>query len=402
MGMFTVKHHCLCMRRRASFGTVGFLMLCVFFAGTKEAISAQIDAVQIATERSARYLVNNTRKDGMFQYRINMDSTIEVKDGYNILRHAGTIYAMSMYYKLKPDVSMRSAIKRSGRYLRDEAIHPVSGKHNVLAVWSEPDVNRKGKPLQAKLGGTGLGLVALLSLEDIHPEFTPLSDLQALGRFVVYMQKEWDKWQSLFYPGEAALGLLMLYEKDSSEVWFESAARALAYMAHSRENSTDIPVDHWALLATEKILSLNNSDKLPVSRELLINHAIQICEAILRDQIKNPERPEYDGGFSEDGRITPTAIRLEGLQAALSFLPANHEIRRRIDSALPRGLSFLLRAQIKKGKFSGALPRAVEKIDRAIPGVDKFNRRATEVRIDYVQHALSAMIQYLNLMNDNK
>ena len=98
----------------------------------------------------------------------------------------------------------------------------------MLAVWSEPEVNRSGKPLQAKLGGTGLGLVALLSLENIQPGFTPLADLQALGRFTVYMQKEdgsfyskyipsaggrWDEWQSLFYPGEAALGLLMLYQR---------------------------------------------------------------------------------------------------------------------------------------------------------------------------------------------
>ncbi len=398
-------------RRRIHIGTVGLLLLFVFFASSKDAASSQVDAVHSATERFANYLVKNSKKDGMFQYRINMDPTIEVKEKYNVLRHAGTIYAMAMYYQLKPDPNMQSAIKRTGSYLRDKTLHPVSGQENMLAVWSEPEVNRSGKPRQAKLGGTGLGLVALLSLERIHPGFTPLSDLQALGQFIVYMQKEdgsfyskyipsmggrWDKWQSLFYPGEAALGLLMLYEKDPSDVWLASAARALAYMARSRENSTDVPVDHWALLATEKMLSLENSDELPVSRELLINHAIQICETILRAQIKNSERPEYDGGFSEDGRTTPTATRLEGLQAALSFLPANHEIRKRIDSAVPRGISFLLRAQVKEGEFTGALPRAVGKLDQVTPGADEFNRRATEVRIDYVQHALSAMIQYLN------
>ncbi len=132
---------------------------------------------------------------------------------------------------------------------------------------------------------------------------------------------------------------------------------------------------------------------------MLTNHAIQICDTILQSQIEDLERPEYDGGFSEDGRTTPTATRLEGLQAALSFLPLNHEVRKPIDFAVRRGISFLLRVQISEGEFIGAFPRAVDKIDQEIPNADKFNRRATEVRIDYVQHALSAMIQYLHLLN---
>jgi hypothetical protein len=287
----------------------------------------------------------------------------------------------------------------------------------MLAVWSEPEVNRSGEPLRAKLGGTGLGLVALLSIEKLHPGFTPLSDLQALGRFIVFMQKgdgsfyskyipslggRWDEWQSLYYPGEAALGLLMLYEKDPSDVWIESAADALAYLARSRKNSTDIPADHWALLATEKMLSLENTDELSVSRELLINHAIQISDAMLQHQIEDPERPEYAGGFSEDGRTVPTATHLEGLQAALNVLPLDHENRKHINTAVARGLSFLLRAQISEGEFIGGFPRAAGKIDRGIADTDESNRRASEVRIDYVQHALSAMIQYVNLLNARK
>ncbi len=412
------------MRRRTVFGIAGLLTLFVFFARNtaaslkEESISLQTDAVQNAINRSANYLVKNTKEDGMFEYRINMHPTIKVKKKYSIVRHAGAIYAMSMYYQLQPDDNMRHALERAGRYLQDEAICPLPEKKNILAVWSKPDVNQSGKPLQAKLGGTGLCLVALLSLEKVHPGFTPLTDLHKLGQFILYMQKEdgsfhskyipsiggrWDQWQSLYYPGEAALGLLMLYEKDSSEVWIESAAKALAYMARSRKDKTDIPADHWALLATEKMLSLKKSDEqLPVSKELLVNHAIQICETILRDQIEASGRPGYDGRFSKDGITTPTATRLEGLLAAFSFLPQNHEIRKRIYSAVHGGMSFLLRAQISEGEFAGAIPRAVGKIDRNISYAEKFNRRVTEVRIDYVQHALSAMIQYLLLMDENE
>ncbi len=385
--------------------------------GRCDTTSTQIDAVRSATSRSAAYLVKNIQGDGMFEYRINMDPTIKVrKKRYNILRHAGTIYAMCDYYQLKPDVNIRDAIERAGRYLH-KSILPIPESDDISAVWSVLEVIFSGFPLQAKLGGTGLGLVALLSIEKIRPGFTPLSDLQSLGRFIVYMQKEdgsfyskyipsmggrWDKWQSLYYPGEAALGLLMLYDKDSSDIWIEAAAKVLAYLANNRENIAEVPADHWALLATEKLLTLVSYDTLPVSRDLLINHAIQICDTILVSQIEYIERPEYDGGFSEDGRTTPTAIRLEGLLAALTFLPPDHEMRKRIVAAVHRGISFLLRAQVGEGKFVGAFPRAVNKMDQDNPDADTFNRRATEVRIDYVQHALSAMIQYLHLMENEK
>ena len=79
--------------------------------------------------------------------------------------------------------------------------------------------------MQAKLGGAGLGLIALAELDKIQPRFTPIADLRRLGRFIVFMLKSdgrlystfvpaaagrQDHWQSQYYPGEAALGLLLL------------------------------------------------------------------------------------------------------------------------------------------------------------------------------------------------
>jgi hypothetical protein len=110
--------------------------------------------------------------------------------------------------------------------------------------------------LQAKLGGAGLGLAALLELEKVEPDFTPLEDLRRLGRFVLYLQKpdgdfyakyipscggRRDDWVSLYYPGEAALGLVLLYERDSDPAWLRDAAAAIAYLAHHRGGQTDIP-----------------------------------------------------------------------------------------------------------------------------------------------------------------
>jgi hypothetical protein len=280
-----------------------------------------------------------------------------------------------------------------------------------LAVWSRPDVNGSGNPLQVKLGGTGLGLIALVSIDDLFPGFVPIKNLRALGRFIVYMQKTdgsfYSKyipsmggrqpgWQSLYYPGEAALGLLMLYGKDPSEVWLRAAYRVLEYLARERRDQTDIPADHWALLATDKLLSYTETQGIKISRDVLIRHAVQICNTILNDQIINHEHTELIGGFTKDGRTTPAATRLEGLIAASSFIPADVEIHNRFEKSISLGISFLLRAQVKTGRFTGAIPRAVIRMDGMGPEIEKVNKRATEIRMDYIQHGLSAMLQSLH------
>ncbi|MCK5686774.1 hypothetical protein KAJ27_21735 [bacterium] len=381
-----------------------FLILFLFFKYRTDFTPLKINSVKTAVNRAAEYLKKSTKKNGMFRYRVSMNPAVKVKDSYNILRHAGTIFSMVTYYNLKPEVKMREAIDRACRYLNSEAINPI-GNTGMLAVWSKPEVNHTESHLQAKLGGTGLGLVALLSFEKINPGFTPLSKLRSLGNFLVYMQKEnggfyskyipelggrSEKWNSLYYPGEAALGLLMLYEKDNSDVWFKSAVKALTCLARNRKSAINIPADHWALLATEKLFSIPVNNKLPVSRQLLMDHAVQICNSILKSQIDNYQYPNYNGGFSDNGKTTPTATRLEGLLAALSFLPANHKIRNKIKKAIYRGIPFLIRAQVKEGDFIGAFPQAI-----SINSHRDQDPRVNEVQIDYVQHALSAMIQYL-------
>ncbi|MEK6620895.1 MAG: hypothetical protein AABZ13_00245, partial [Planctomycetota bacterium] len=198
------------MEKNKRFLMKGLIALFTLFitcnvASQGKAASTQIDDVRLAINRSANYLMKNTKADGMFEYRINLNPAINVKEKYNILRHAGAMYAMSMYYQLHPDDNMRSAVKRAGNYLRDEAIDTLPGKENMLAVLSKPHDSQGDEPLQAKLGGTGLGLVALLSLEDISPGSTPLADLRKLGQFLVSMQREDGSFSSKYIPSEGGV-----------------------------------------------------------------------------------------------------------------------------------------------------------------------------------------------------
>jgi hypothetical protein len=201
--------------------------------------------------------------------------------------------------------------------------------------------------------------------------------------------------ESLYYPGEAALGLIDLYELDHSRQWLQAAAKGLSYLSKSRQGARDIPDDHWALIATADLLPHYDRAASPASRDELIQHASDICRAMLAEQVTTGDDPRLVGGFTADGRTTPTATRLEGLLAALEFLPREDaELRKRIEVAVKLGVEFLLRAQIKTGPFAGGIPGVV-------PGrtsvVVKAAARESEVRIDYVQHALCAWLRYENM-----
>ena len=374
---------------------------------------ATIESKQLkkAINLSAGYLIKQCRDNGEFLYRINVDPAIKPKPRYNLLRHAGTIYALSSYDQTYPQELTQRTLKRAINFLKEFAIGPIPGKNDQLAVWSHPEITHRDKPLQAKLGGTGIGLIALLSVEENLPGTTPLEYLRKMGNFLLFMQKKDgsfyskyipekggrdDSWTSLYYPGEAALGLLMLYEKDPSLIWLQAAANSIAYLARKREGKKLVEADHWALLATAKLLPLYDRCRQPLPKQAIERHAVQICQSILKTKPENYDNSLRSGGFTQDGRTTPTAIRLEGLLAALGFLQADYSnLRKQMILAIDEGMQFLLRSQIRSGEHAGGIPRAIHSLPEDHPQYTKsFNRRATEVRIDYVQHTISAMLQY--------
>jgi hypothetical protein len=121
-----------------------------------------------------------------------------------------------------------------------------------------------------------------------------------------------------------------------------------------------------------------------------MGHAAKICEQVLREKPNILLTSPSYGCFVDDGRTCPTATRLEGLIAALSYLPEeNLPLRHSMRSAIDSGIAFLLRSQVKEGPCAGGIPRKLTAAGKQDPG-----RRDGEIRIDYVQHALSAMIAY--------
>jgi hypothetical protein len=351
-----------------------------------------------ALDRSATFLAASAQGDGQFVYRVHLDPGVNVRPAYNLLRHAGAIYALASYQARWPSAPVEAAIARAARYLRAQ-VQPLEDRAELSALWESP--SRR----EAKLGGAGLALVAFASAERATPGSGGVSELGPLARFVVFLQKDdggfyskyfadergrSDRWTSLYYPGEAALGLLMLHEVAPDQRHLEAAVRALGYLAERRRGRLHVEPDHWALIATGRLFAEHQGSPWPVEASRLRQHALQVCESILLDEQVRDAGSRVHGAWDESGRTTPVATRLEGLIAALPLVDraVNADLAERMRAAIDAGIAFLLRAQVREGRFAGAVPRAVERVDE----------RAGEVRIDYVQHAMSAWLGYYELL----
>jgi hypothetical protein len=349
-----------------------------------------------ALDRSAEFLAGSVEADGRFIYRINLDPHVDVKPSYNLLRHAGSIYALASYHARWPTPRVEKAIVRSTKWLASQ-LHPVEGEEGAIALWESPARD------EAKLGGAGLALVAFASAAKWAP--VDRATVAGVGRFIAFLQKDdggfyskfyrdergrSDAWTSLYYPGEAALGLLMLHELAPDSAHRDVAVRALGYLATLRKGQRHVEPDHWALIATGRLFAEHAASKAewPVDENTLRVHAKQVCESILLEEQDLAEDSEVRGAWDHAGNTTPIATRLEGLLAALPLMKDDADLDERMRIAIAAGVELLLRVQVKEGPFAGAVPRAV----RGPRG------RATEVRIDYVQHAMSAWLGYYDLL----
>jgi hypothetical protein len=351
-------------------------------------------ALSNAIALSANYLQRACLPSGRFIYIVDTRTGIQPAS-YNIVRHSGAIYALSMINKSFPTSETEQAMVRAARYLRANYIRPNKGS-NELVVWSTTSLDST----TAELGASGLGLVALAAVRDLRPSEISLSDLQSLGRFILQMQGsdgsfasryvndggKSDEFESLYYPGEAALGLLSVYEADHSEKWLYAAIKALSYLALKREGVSSVPPDQWALIATAKLFKICQHASCPLPRDRLVKHAIQICQSMIQRMVNEPVDRELDGAVDFSGRTTPVSTQMEGMLAALEFLPQG-SLKSEILLTSRRSIGFLLKAQIVSGPYAGGMPGAVI----------ENTPSAFDVRIDYVQHAASAWIRYMQI-----
>jgi hypothetical protein len=364
--------------------------------------------LQAAIRQATDYLLRHLDAEGIFTYEAHLDPARSQAPRYNLLRHAGAMYALLQAYEHGGGRETLTAAIRASGYLRT-FLGPVPEAPGRIALWSPVDWGLPASPstIKAKLGGAGLALVGLARLHAAAPDAVRMEDLRGLARFIRSLQRPdgsfvsiyWPlrgadgTWSSLYYPGEAMLGLLMLERIEPDPDRLAAVRLGLLHLARTRADLAvaDLPPDHWVMIATAEFLR-QTAETLPAEeRDELLRHAARLAERMLSEQLRSSLLPELDGALTPDARTTPTATRLEGLLAMLPLFRIHAPpLAERIDSAGARAIRFLVASRIREGPLAGGLPR------RAAAGAAETARsgRGALVRVDYVQHALSAFLRY--------
>jgi uncharacterized protein YyaL (SSP411 family) len=345
-----------------------------------------------AARAGGDYLVRHMHEDGSFVYAY--DPVTQKESGaYNILRHAGTTYALLELFEATEDETYLRAAEAALEYLRASAV-PCPRYVGALCILEENEI---------KLGGNGLALLALTKYMELARSRDDLELAEGLARFITDIQAPDGRFLffkmdesgvsdrdfiSLYYPGEALFALARLSMLTGEREWMEAAHRGARWIITVRDSDTptgDLEHDHWMLYALRE-LSADDVDSM------YVGHAARLVSAIVAAQHreKTGEQSKWNGGYYDPPRSTPTATRNEGLGAAHDIFtragdPAYAEIAR---DAMERGVEFTLRTQFTPGKIreTGAASDALGGFHESL---DEY-----EIRIDYVQHNISSLLAF--------
>ncbi len=389
-------------------------IIAYFFFSTEATNNINVNEAII---KANDYLYAQMLPDGKFVYRKDMDPKRKLKEKYNILRHMGALYSLYMMEEYKPGSLQEDKIRKSIKYIKDNTFKKYT--EDKMGIWSQESFSgRKGQIAQTKLGAAGLSLIALCPMLEKFMDVISLDELKQIGNTILHMQKEdgsfysimyqdgkFNKeWVSLYYPGEAIFGLVELYKVSQDIRYLNAALKGILYLEESRRelNIPQMLPDHWALIASSKLLALPNIKE--EDRQRINSHANKIIKLMLSEQIHYSKFKSLVGGFSSKGNTTPTATRVEGLNAMYPYI-TDVNLQRQTKESIKKAINFLIKNQLDAPPFTGAWRRSVFRYDvegyRKIKGKDNIyrkqqahNKRVNEVRIDYIQHALSALIGY--------
>ncbi len=350
-----------------------------------------------AARLAAKYLARNVDDQGRFNYIYDpLEDTYP--GGYNILRHAGTVNSMLEYFERTGDPEILKAAERAISFLESSIKHTRKGGVGMAVVVEDNEV---------KLGGNALGALAIAKYIEVTGNREYLSLLQKLGEWILSVQeKDGDfgvhkqrfsdgtvsDFRSAYYPGEAILALMRIHHLDPRSKWMDGASRGARYLVLVRDSKLkdhELPHDHWLLYGLEE---LYEQEKDPV----FLEHALKISSEIIRAQNRNSVFPDWNGGFSNDPLSTPASTRMEGLGAAyrIASRASMSEEAEKILEALLQGTSFISRNQI-----GPSWAMYMKNPEASLGGIRESLTRF-DVRIDYVQHALSTFLSAAEILRE--
>jgi hypothetical protein len=356
------------------------------------------DRLVAAVRHGADYLMRVMNAEGRYVYIYH---PVEDRDdgSYGWLRHAGATYALFEAYEELGTPAYLAKGELALQYL-EAHLHDDAESQGKYALDTKDEE-------QQKVGGAGLSLLAFAKDAAVTGSRAKLETMRALARFIVKAEYadghfrsnadvEHDtgkklKREPVYYPGEAVLGLMRLYAIDPQPAYLDAARRGADWVVHVRDalvSEDNQEHDHW--------MSYAMNDLFRVTRDrAYLDFAYKIARAIQKKQQGAPDAPapDFAGTFFE-GQTTPASTRLEAYDADVALARFAGEP----DAWLLGPAREVARSTLGQ-QFDPDNDYWLKNPSKAEGGV-RESLFVHDVRIDYVQHAMSAWLHLARILRD--
>ncbi|MEZ4238888.1 MAG: hypothetical protein R3F59_22595 [Myxococcota bacterium] len=293
-----------------------------------ERVPADADAVLGRAVLAADALARSVGPDGRIRYRFDVAAG-RPGSGYNLLRHAGSTYALVEAWARVDEPAWRDAAARAlGYLLAHTKVDERSGPHGGGRTrWVD-----EGR--HVKLGGAGLALLALAEWQRATGDRSHEAAARELATYLVSQQQESGEFvyfaskepggearddTSDYYPGEAVVALARWYDQDPDPRWRDAAVRGADWLIDVRDAGTPprrLNNDHWLSMGLRALFRQTRDARYA-------DHALRIARAVQaqaeRHRGHEAFHRDYLGGYYEPPRSTPAATRAEALVAILEL-----------------------------------------------------------------------------------
>lgn len=210
-------------------------------------------ATELLVADATDYLIRQITEDGSFVYGYSPCFGKELSS-YNILRHAGTLWALACRYRTSPSEELEAVIRSAVDYLRSQVV--TNG--DCAYIFEE-------KSDEIKLGGCGLAIIALTECADLFPDLELTEVCRALGRGILSLMdletgEFWhvlnpdfsrkEEFRTVYYDGEATFALCRLYGLTREQQWLDAARISADHFIAADYTQYG---DHWVSYAMNEL-----------------------------------------------------------------------------------------------------------------------------------------------------
>ena len=379
------------------------------------------------TQKALEWVVRNQKEDGSFTYYYDpvTDSYVDFAHPRmrsplynNILRHSGgTITLLQGYAQFKEKRYLQAAKRSIDFFVSTLREHTFQGEYACY-----PYFNKK-----VKLGGAGIGLVALMQYRSLSQDRQYDKYIEGLVRHLLsridetgemigyYIHPKYNGGKpiispdpetekalfSFYYPGEALLGLALFYrdyDTDDTELKkavFTQSRKAMDFLIDVRPKKYShlfepLPSDAWLMQAVEQWHTVAGFTQQK-DIDFVFDDAQRMFDHMYQDYNTFDETKDYIGGFyySYGDHVYHDTSRNEGVVAAYYLAKQLGDQKRAtyiMTHMLRSAQGLMLTYHSERSAYAHLFPK------KSI-GTFRFKLTRQWIRIDSIQHAVCFLLR---------